>query len=312
MFVQTSPTTPTGVQLDFDAPPVTIFQGAGGVNVRVHDYYTVRPTGDGHIDRVIVGTSGDDRIIDAGGKDTLFVLGTGHDTVVLSGYDDDMVVAGLGDAIIDGGLGGRAGVQLTGSASDYEVIVSESSGWGGTPRSHVTFINTTTHATTNITNVKYVQFDGGGEMIFAGSAPEAAVAALYHAAFGRSGEHGGIEYWFDKLKDGLTLQQIAVGFTISPEFRTSAASSASNFDFVNGLYHNTFDRAPDTGGLAYWLDRLDHGATRADLLAAFANVAGMNEDGTLHTEPTIVGNVTIVDWIVEPSQGWFSQGNWWA
>ena len=42
------------------------------------------------------------------------------------------------------------------------------------------------------------------------STVEAGVASLYHAAFGRTGEAGGVGFWFDHATEGLSLHDIAL------------------------------------------------------------------------------------------------------
>lgn len=290
---QTTITPPSGV-------PVVIFSGSGGVDVTFNDGSTVGG-GDDIPDRVVVGTAGNDNIIIADGQDTQIILGSGDSTVV-AGSGDDTIVAGLGNSTVDGGAGHNI-VVMQGGDSNYHVVVAgppASADGGQTPQAfstaHVVVTNSVTGVTTDITGVQYVQLDGGDALIFGTSTVEAGVAVLYHTAFGRTGEAGGIEYWFDKAKAGESLHDIAVHFTHAAEFQADAAMS--NGDFIQTLYQNAFGRAADTGGLAYWLAQLNSGATRADLLTQFSSVAALNLDGAMETEATIVGSVTIVHDIV--------------
>ncbi|MNU09621.1 hypothetical protein D3C72_2562960 [compost metagenome] len=50
--------------------------------------------------------------------------------------------------------------------------------------------------------------------------------------------------------------------------------------------------------MAFWTDLLAHGASKADLLASFAEVAINNVAGNLNTEVQVIGNVTIVAGII--------------
>jgi Ca2+-binding RTX toxin-like protein len=248
---------------------------------------------------VVIGSGGNDKIVIADGKDTTVILGTGDSTVV-GGLGNDSITGGLGNSTVSGG-GGHDMLHLGGHASDYTTHVGTiATAAIGQPQdevtTHVIITNTSTGFTTDLTGIQYVQLDGADALIFADSTVEAGVAALYHAAFDRTGEFGGVEYWFDKATAGATLASIAADFTHSAEFAADAA--LSDIEFITKIYLNTFDRGPDAGGLVYWEQQLQGGATRADLLAAFASVAALNAAGVLHTEATIVGSVTVVQHIV--------------
>jgi len=108
------------------------------------------------------------------------------------------------------------------------------------------------------------------------------VALLYQAALGRTPDPGGLAYWTNladslpasALADGayaLSDQStIAAGFTGSAEFM-SKYGNLGNTQFVTQLYANTLDRAPDPGGLAYWVGQLASGESREHVLVGFAD-----------------------------------------
>lgn len=108
---------------------------------------------------------------------------------------------------------------------------------------------------------------------------------LYQAAFDRVPDLPGLGYQMTAMDNGLPLWALAANFLASPEFaRTYGA--LDNQQFVTQLYANVLHRAPDAAGLAYHLNNLDHGFTRADVLAGFsespenqANVIGSIENG---------------------------------
>jgi Ca2+-binding RTX toxin-like protein len=293
-FFSSSNTDQANFVVQTDAP-VLIFQGSAGVDVVISGDGTGSGT-----ERMVVGTAGNDSIVIADNTNTQIILGSGQSTVV-AGMGDDTIVAGLGNSTVDGG-GGHDIVQVQGNSSDYAVVVSGTpqSAGAGHPQadgtSHVVITNKVTGVTTDITGVQYVALDNNDAIIFAESTVEAGVSSLYHAAFGRTAEAGGIQFWFDMAKQGVSLHDMAVAFTQSGEFAAEAAMSDT--DFITALYQNTFNRAPDAGGLAYWIQQVSNGVSRADLLTAFASVAAQNQDGVLHTEATVVGTVTIVPHIV--------------
>jgi serralysin len=92
---------------------------------------------------------------------------------------------------------------------------------------------------------------------------------LYQAAFNRVPDEGGLGYWMFHLDRGVSLTQVAQSFVDSPEFQ-HAYGKLSNTAFATQIYANVLHRAPDAGGLSYWVDVLDHGAARAGVLRDFS------------------------------------------
>lgn len=265
--------------------PVIIFQGRGGVNVTLNDAPTAVHT-PGSVDRIVVGTAGNDKIVVADARNTQIVLGTGNSSVYAGG-GIDTIEAGLGNSTIVGGSGDYAVVKLAGNASNYNVTVNNG---------HAIVTDQTTSRTTDISKIQYVQLDSGKALVFARDSVEASISTLYHTAFGRDADAGGLNYWFDLGRAGASLKQIAEAFTHSSEFASIAKESDAAF--IQGLYQNTFGRAGEDAGVAYWTDALAHGSTRADLIAQFSQIAGQNISGTIHTEAQVIGNVTIVTGII--------------
>lgn len=285
VFVASSDTQQTTIVPPKNAP-VVIFQGKGGVVTTINDNVTT-PSSSGTTDRVVVGTSGGDKIIVADARNTKIVLGSG-DSSVQTGLGVDTVQAGLGNSTIVGGSGDYAVVKLGGSATNYQVTSNNG---------HAVITDMTSHKITDITKIQYVQLDNGKAMVFAKDSIEGAVSMLYHVAFGRDADAGGLNYWFDAARGGMSLMQIAQSFTRVAEFAPIAAKS--DIDFIQGLYQNTFGRAGEDAGVAYWVDSLSHGATRATIINSFAQIAVQNIQHTAeHQEAQVIGSVTIVTGIV--------------
>lgn len=289
VLVTTSDTFTTTVKPPANAP-VVIFQGRGGVVATINDAAATVPSGDQtRVDRIVVGSAGDDKIIVADAKNTKIILGSGNSTVT-TGQGVDTVEAGLGNSSITGGSGDYAVVKLAGNATNYQVTAQNG---------HAVVTNLTTNKTTDISKIQYVQLDNGNALVFAKNSVEGQVSTLYHTAFGRDADAGGLDYWFDLAKAGATLKQIASAFVASTEFATAHPGSESNTAFIQSLYQNTFNRAGEDAGVAYWLDQLAHGQTKADIISQFATIAIQN---IMHEAPNqeaqIVGSVSIVTGIV--------------
>jgi hypothetical protein len=289
VLVNSSNTFQTVVKPPANAP-VVIFQGRGGVVATINDAAATVPSGDqSHVDRVVVGSAGNDRIIVQDAKNTQIVLGSG-DSSVQTGKGVDTVQAGLGNSTITGGSGDYAVVKLAGNASNYTVTAQNG---------HAIVTDMTTHKTTDISKIQYVQLDNGNALVFAKDSVEGQIASLYHTTFGRDADAGGLDYWFDLGRAGASLKQIAQAFVNSTEFSTKHPGTETDTAFVQSLYQNTFGRAGEDAGVAFWLDALAHGATKADLINSFTQIAVQN---IMHTAPNqeaqVVGSVMIVTGII--------------
>ena len=91
------------------------------------------------------------------------------------------------------------------------------------------------------------------------------VARLYWAVFGRQPDDAGFAYWVARLTSGMSLSEVARTWSSLPEWQ-STYQGTDNRTFLDRIYGNVLGRAPDDSGLVYWLDRLDRGLTRSDLV----------------------------------------------
>ena len=104
-------------------------------------------------------------------------------------------------------------------------------------------------------------------------APEQGVAGfverLYTVALGRSSDAQGKQDWIDAVTlRGETGAGCARGFLYSPEFLNK---DVSNETFVTVLYRTFFDREPDTDGFNGWVNALNGGASKQDVIEGFIN-----------------------------------------
>ena len=93
---------------------------------------------------------------------------------------------------------------------------------------------------------------------------------LYQAAFDRKPDVSGLDYWYHQLNSGMALEQVASGFINSAEFKALYGNNSSNAELVTLLYDNVLHRAPDTGGFNFWMNDLDHGTSREEVLIGFS------------------------------------------
>lgn len=139
-------------------------------------------------------------------------------------------------------------------------------------------------------NVERVKFFDAQLYLDTGAGENAGSAyRLYQAAFDRTPDDEGLQYWIGRLDAGVSLNAIADSFIHSPEFARTygTLNSVSNSAYVDLLYDNILGRDYDTEGFNYWVSRLDNNQTnRGDLLAFFSEsdenqalVATQIEDG---------------------------------
>lgn len=95
------------------------------------------------------------------------------------------------------------------------------------------------------------------------------VFRLYAATLDRAPDQGGLEGWSKSLAEGTDLPQVVAGFVGSPEFQNTYGD-LDDAGFVELMYRNVLDRAPDATGERGFLDALAAGDSRADVVIAFA------------------------------------------
>lgn len=96
------------------------------------------------------------------------------------------------------------------------------------------------------------------------------VYRLYQATLDREPDMPGFLDWLDTLSTGTTLLQAAQDFVTSDEFQ-SQYGSLDDEAFITLLYNNVLGRDSDAGGLAFWLNEIANGATRADIVLGFSD-----------------------------------------
>ena len=92
---------------------------------------------------------------------------------------------------------------------------------------------------------------------------------LYRTILGRDADAAGFADWSNQVKERkISGAQLITGFVNSPEF---VSKQTSNTDYVKTLYKCFFDRVPSDDEIKYWVDKLDGGASRNEVMAGFVN-----------------------------------------
>ena len=111
------------------------------------------------------------------------------------------------------------------------------------------------------------------------------IVRLYQATLDRAPDDAGRDYWVGLYLDAMPLPSIAEHFMSSPEW-AARYGDVDDGRFVELLYRNVFDRAPDDEGYRYWQAKLREGYPRTTLLLGFSESAEFVSDtGTASPEP---------------------------
>jgi serralysin len=229
----------------------------------------------------IYGQGGNDRLYGGEGSDSLFsgevydpatgqttadtagdlMFGEGGNDTLTGSAGNDTLDGGAGDDTLDGGAGWDTAVYAGGRAT---VDVSVNNGVYT-----VTSVNAGTDTLTNIERIRFadvaVAFDIEGH---AGD-----VYRLYQAAFDRHPDNGGLGFWINAADSGINMETIAAHFADSAEFHALYGASQSNSEFLTNLYDNVLHRAYDQGGFDFWMNAMNNGYNRAQILNYFADSA---------------------------------------
>jgi len=92
------------------------------------------------------------------------------------------------------------------------------------------------------------------------------VTRFYINCLGRKPDSSGLNHWVAQLASGQqTGATISEQFIFCPEF---TSKNLSNYDFLTVMYRVFFGREPDSGGMEYWLNRMN-GMSRRDVMISF-------------------------------------------
>jgi streptogramin lyase len=96
---------------------------------------------------------------------------------------------------------------------------------------------------------------------------EAFVTRFYQLCLGRDPDPAGLNGWVKDLLSGLlTGSDVAHGFILSPEFQEKKITAE---EYLSILYETFFNRQPDPAGWQEWLNVLNAGSSRQDILNGF-------------------------------------------
>ena len=99
------------------------------------------------------------------------------------------------------------------------------------------------------------------------------IIGLYIAYYNRAPDQNGFDYWNNQaaLNQNATLLSISEKFMAHEQFLEEYPSSYSNTQFITKIYNNILNRAPDSGGLEWWVTKLNNGLAKPEFIVTFVN-----------------------------------------
>lgn len=210
---------------------------------------------------------------------------TGNDTITGSNSDDvltglggsDLIRGGLGNDVIEGGAGhdaleGGSGTNHLDGGDGYDIATYLLGYDAYTTRrqgDEVLVLAKDGSISDTLVNFERVAFVGSHLAFdFDGNAGQA--YRIYQAAFDRTPDTGGLSFWINSMDAGRSLLWVAEGFVGSDEFASVYGNSPANPDFVDKLYENILGRDGELEGVTFWIDQLEAGMSRAQVLVHFS------------------------------------------
>ena len=253
--------------------------------------------GDDAAQNILLGPD-DDILYGGGGNDT--VGSAGGDDRLDGGSGNDRLVGGIGQDSLSGGSGNDS---LQGGRSDVGQWTFSIGASGAISAQHDQVVFAPGQAET----VQAAELDrsmASFDFLNGAKAALQGLAGLYHAAFNRIPDIGGLNFWIDAH---ASLAAVANVFMHTAEWAAAGLDQIGNSAFVQALYAQAFARAPDSAGLAFWVDALEAkpdvaSLSRADVLIAFSQSAetlqAMTSNGAV-----VIGTATMAS-----EQGWITGG----
>lgn len=171
--------------------------------------------------------------------------------------DNDTFIAMHRGKNIFVGNGGRDTLKLAGTGASYTIAKAADG-----------FIVKGQTLDVTARGIDRIVFDDASGIALDKSAAQ--VFRLYTAAFDRTADKKGTGFWLAAMDNGVSLVDIASLFIGSPEFASMYGSNSSNERFVSLLYKHVLHRELDQAGSDFWVNGLDNGASRANILTGFS------------------------------------------
>ena len=194
--------------------------------------------------------------------------GTGIFTVTVGGKLGILSDVPVGSAIVTGS--GSHSISVTGNLTDINATLSALK-YTATSVGQDVLSMTASVAGTSPTSVGTKTINVGVLNTSIENTPKTqAIDLFYQAMFNRLPDADGLAFW---ASSNASIGQIANAFMQASEFTSTHGTTVPNAFFVNKMYGNLLGRPADSAGSAYWVSKLDSGASQAAVLVGIATSA---------------------------------------
>lgn len=256
--------SPTGIDVNYSGVNPDGAVAPAADNILIATLFNDRVVSN-NSNQVIEGLDGDDSITTGSGEDSI-AGGIGDDSLS-AGAGDDSISIGSGQDSVDGGAG-------------FDVVNVNSVALDMTFDGKILTTKGPNGDSANIKGVQVVTFgsDYNDTQFVLDNIKHGVVARLFKAVFDRKVAANGLKYWINSVdaQEGAddVLVQISNAFINSDEGKTKSLPSSSNADFVTQMYEKFVGREGVKGGIDFWNNGLDSGATtKAHVMTHFAQEA---------------------------------------
>lgn len=222
---------------------------------------------------ILAGFTGNDQFNGGAGNDTIYG-GAGNDTLVYSSGKD-----------LYYGEEGFDVAQLGFAQSAFTVTRIDAATWLVKQNSSTDSLTVNTVERLIFINHQVTALDVGAGQ-YAGEAYR-----MYQAAFNRTPDNNGLASWINFLDQGGSPLNMAQQFINSQEFQITYGA-LNNTAFVQLMYNNVLHRNGEAAGVAGWVNGLNNGLTRADVLFGFSESA----ENTANVAPAITNGIKYTEW----------------
>lgn len=228
-------------------------------------------------------------------EDLLKELLSENITVYSSSFDDnimtfdgnDIIYIFSGSNTIDAGAGQDTVV--------YELFREQIS--INTTTDDMIFVQKPGDQVDQLTSVERISFSDGSLVFDLDSQHLEFTYRIYAAAYGRTPDEDGLRFWINTMDHLAEVNPdldlfgfLAMEFLGAPEFITLYGSDPSDMDYVDAMYQNVLARMPDEGGYEFWVNAMEAGLNRADILVYFAE----SPENQIQTAPDLDDGVWVL------------------
>jgi len=287
-----NPTIPGGAGLDL----LNVGSGGGNVvltgtdgNFIIQGTGNATVTGGAGFDGFVVGGSGNDNFNFGGAGSTTVYGGAGNDSILTGGAGDSVFAGDGNDSVFTGGGGdtvffqgldpgamvaGQVGAtqgSVIDTGSQVDVVVFENMSASAFHYNKVgnNGISASVNGqNVNIYNAEVLKFNDGA-LVFTNSDDAAALIRLYEGILNRLPDAEGAKYWLEQIGKADIFSLF--DYFIKSNEAQGVINSMNNEQFLTYLYQNSFNRIPDQSGHDYWMDKLNHGISKTEVIFYFMN-----------------------------------------